>query len=210
MRPESATDFMPPWRWGIFLRKPCASLLIERSSPDFEPMQAIYNALKSVGFRETYWQFVFPGQIGGLVKSPGSQLAEHHVRFFEGGMIYAEFELGRSALIHFLGHRYYLNHYIARKIRKKLSPAHFAYLQEAVERYKFQNHRDWPEWSADRRFMTPRIKSQLRFLTILSDWRVLASVMLASVVATMIHGPIILPIIVALLILVYLLAPRRT
>jgi len=71
-------------------------------------MNSIYQALKEMGFKETYWQFVYPGQIGGLVKSPRSNLLELHVRFFQEGMMYAEIEMGRSALLHFLNRRLYL------------------------------------------------------------------------------------------------------
>ncbi|MDR3410744.1 MAG: hypothetical protein P4L87_07345 [Formivibrio sp.] len=209
MLPRKCNEFAPPWRWGIFLRKPCAGLLLDRSSSNYEPMQAIYRALKNVGFRETYWQFVYPGQIGGLIKSPRNNLVEFHVRFFDNGMIYAEFELGRSALLHFLGHRLYLNRYIAGKIQSQLSVDQISYWQTAVQKYKSFHPRKWPEWGADNRFMTLRIKRQLKFFATLSDWRVLATIMFASVIATMLHGPIVLPIIVAVMVIVYLLAPRR-
>lgn len=210
MVPAKVDEFVPPWRWGIFLRRPCTGLMLEKSSADYEPMRAIYQSLKNIGFRETYWQFVYPGQIGGLIKCPRNKLVEFHVRFFEGGMIYAEFELGRSVLLHFLGHRYYLNRYIVRKIQSGLSQEHLAYLQCAMQRYKTAHLREWPEWSTENRFMTEGIKRQIKFLTVLSDWRVLALIMLASVVASSVHGPIMLPLLTALMIVVYLLAPKRS
>ncbi len=209
MAPQKVPAFVPPWRWGVFLRNRCTGLLLTDSSPDFVAMNAIYSALKADGFRETYWQFVYDGQIGGLIKSPRNQFVEFHVRFFEGAMIYSEIELGRSIFMHFLGKRYYLNHYILGRIRARISENHARYLQEATERYKSTYDRNWPEWGKDNRFMTSTTKRQIRYLALLSDWRLLALVMFASVVSTLTHGLIILPLLTAAMIVIYLLAPRR-
>jgi hypothetical protein len=184
--------------------------MLPKDSPHHEPMTAIYQTLKDFGFRETYWQFVYPGQIGGLIKSPRNQPLEFHVRFFEGGMIYAEFELGRSVLLHFSGHRYYLNRYIVGKTRSRLSPGHSRYLEDAVAAYKSVHNRNWLEWGSKNRFMTTKVKRQLRFLTLLSDWRILAMLMLASVFASINQGPRVVPLFIAFMIGIYLLAPKRS
>lgn len=210
MLPQKTPGFLPPWRWGVFLRKHCTGLLLDSRSPEFEPINAIYRALKETGFRETYWQFVYPGQIGGLVKSPRSKLVELHVRFFESGMIYAEIEMGRSVLLHFINRRYYLNNYIFKKIQSKISREHGAYFLAATKKYKSLHSNSWPEWSVKNRFMTPNIKKQIRFLSVLSDWRTLAIIMLASVVSSLADRPMVLPIITAAMIVIYLLAPKRS
>ncbi len=207
---KRTSEFVPPWRWGIFFRGPCTSLTLDQTSPDFEPMNSIYQALKEMGFKETYWQFVYPGQIGGLVKSPRSNLLELHVRFFQEGMMYAEIEMGRSALLHFLNRRLYLNHYIFAKIQTKVSSKHRDYFLEATERYKSNHDRSWTEWGLRNKFMTPGIKRQIRFLTLLSDWRTLAIVMMASVAISFVNGPALFPVLTACMIFIYLLAPKRS
>lgn len=76
--------------------------------------ECIYNRLKDLGFKETRWQYVFSGQIGGLVlpindpKALRSGADELHVRFYED-RIFAEYEIGRSYLSHFVGPRYNAN-----------------------------------------------------------------------------------------------------
>jgi hypothetical protein len=50
---------------------------------------------------------------------------------------------------------------------------------------------------------------QIRFLTVLADWRVLALIMLASVASSVVRHSIAVPLVAALMILVYLLAPKR-
>jgi hypothetical protein len=208
-RSRIAPEFAPPWQWGIFRRKPCSGLLIDRSSPDCEPMMAIYNTLRATGFRETYWQFVYPRQIGGLVKSPRGSLIEFHVRFFEDGMIYAEMELGRSVLLHFLNRRHFINQYLIRRLRCRLTSSQLDYLRMSTAKYKASYDNDWPEWTVGNRFITHNIKMQIRLLAHLADWRVLALIILASVASSLVPNSVVLPLVTTLMILVYLLAPRR-
>lgn len=198
-----------PWRWGLVRRHACRRLAIKETSPHQSSMTAIYDALKQAGFAETFWQFVYPGQIGGLIKAPQNSLIELHVRFFEDGLIYCELELGRSVLLHFLNHRFFANGYLIRKIGSKLTPVHLDYLKWTTERYKSLYGSRWPEWTATNRFITRRIKMQIRFLTLLSDWRSLAGIMLLSVAASATKSSIVLPAVTAAMILIYLVAPRR-
>lgn len=202
-------DLAPPWRWGIFRRKACRSLAISEASIHYHAMEGIYRALRRAGFRETYWQFVYAGQIGGLIKNPGHTLIEFHVRFFDGGMMYAEMELGRSVLLHFLSPRCYINHYLIRTIGARLSEQEQDFLRNSTEKYKAIYPREWREWDKDTRLMTPFLKKQVRFLTMLTDWRTLALIMLASVVSSIADRQVVLPILTALMVIVYLLAPRR-
>lgn len=210
MRAPRSHDFVPPWQWGIFRRKACRDLLLDRRSKEYDAMTAIYQALKRAGFNETYWQFVYRGQIGGLVKNPRGTLLEFHVRFFEDGMIYAEIELGRSVLLHFLNRRCYINQYLARRLRSRLPEKYVDYFQLSTERYKCAYHRNWPEWTIRNRFVTLSMKKQIHFLTTLSDWRVLALIMLGSTVSSFTPSLVILPLVTATMIVVYLLAPRRS
>ena len=210
MARRRAYRFAPPWQWGILRRRGCKQLHLSETSPDYEPMTTIYQALKGAGFRETYWQYVYPGQIGGLVKSPQNRLIELHARFFEGGMIYGEMEMGRSVLLHFINRRYYVNDYLVKMLGKRLSAPHARYLRISIEKYKSACEDDWPEWTAGHRFITRSNKMQIRLFTVLSDWRILAIIMLASVVSNITRGPIALPLLTALMIVVYLVAPRRS
>ena len=170
---------------------------------------AIYNALRATGFRETYWQFVYPRQIGGLVKNPKGSLIEFHVRFFEDGMIYAEMELGRSVLLHFFKSRHYINHYLIRKLGCRLTCSQLDYLRMSTAKYKASYDNDWPEWTVGNRFITHNTKMQIRFLTLLADWRVLTLIILASVASSLVPNSVALPLVTTLMVLVYLLAPRR-
>jgi hypothetical protein len=64
----------------------------------------LYERLKAVGFRKTVWQFVYSGQLGGLILPLEHGLKEIHVRFYRHG-IEAELEAGRSCFDHFLAPR---------------------------------------------------------------------------------------------------------
>lgn len=55
-------------------------------------------------FRRTPWQLVFPGQTAGLVRNVGQGI-EHHVRFYDDGVIDLEEEHGRFSLSHYAGKR---------------------------------------------------------------------------------------------------------
>jgi hypothetical protein len=124
-------------------------------------------------------------------------------------MIYAEMEVGRSVLLHFLNRRYYINEYLIRKFDSKLTSSQLDYLRISTARYKACCDNDWPEWTLENRFITRSTRMQIRFLTVLADWRVLALIMLASVASSVVRHSIAVPLVAALMILVYLLAPKR-
>jgi hypothetical protein len=71
-------------------------------------MRRIYEKLLRYGFVETSWQFVFRGQIGGLIMphSTGGKadFNEIHIRFYND-RIFAEYEIGRAYISHFFGPR---------------------------------------------------------------------------------------------------------
>jgi hypothetical protein len=172
-------------------------------------MASIYAALKRRGFHETYWQFVYPGQIGGLVKSPKNSAYEYHVRFFEDGAIYAELEVGRSMLLHFLFNRCYLNRYIYVLIRGDLSAVERVYFLDSTKQYKQSSCRKWHEWSAHEPLLSRRGKRTMRVLHGLSDWRVLFIAMACSVAAAFGVSGIGFPLLAIVLIFIYLMAPKR-
>lgn len=67
-----------------------------------------YQELRQQGFKRTFWQLVFPGQIAGLIKRvrPKSNGAnEYHVRFYNDGIIDCEIEVDRFSDLHWSGHR---------------------------------------------------------------------------------------------------------
>ncbi|MDO8241009.1 MAG: hypothetical protein Q7T51_03465 [Candidatus Moranbacteria bacterium] len=76
-----------------------------------EKLQQIYQLLLSKGFRETRWQFIYEGQLAGLVKPYSCGKNEIHVRFYDD-RIFAEFEIGRAYIQHFLGPRLNANGYL--------------------------------------------------------------------------------------------------
>lgn len=209
MREQRGHSFAPPWRWGIFRQRPCKALLIDPNAINSESFVAIYKALQECGFKETLWQFVYPGQIGGLVRNPNHNFLELHVRFFDDEMIYGEIELGRSVLLHFVNRRLFINRYLEKMLGSKLSDQQLRVLKASTGRYKSVYDTTYTEWSVKERFMNPTIKRQIRLLSVLSDWRTLAAIMLLSVAASMTNNLVLLPIITLVMIFVYLLAPRR-
>jgi hypothetical protein len=210
MRRTRHRKFVPPWQWGIFYWKPSINLSLASCTAEHAPIIAIYQTLKSMGFKETRWQFVYPGQIGGLIKNPRSTLLEFHVRFFSDGLIYAEIEIGRSGSLHLIDRRMYINNYLIGKMGSSLAQEHLEYFRTASEKAKLVYPKNWPEWSSQNRFMTPSIKTKIQFLSVLADWRVLALVMMASIVSSIVKGVVLIPLLTAIMIFVYVLAPKRT
>lgn len=202
-------DLAPPWQWGIFKRRPCKGLSLQGLPPELKTMQVIYEALKKRGFKETYWQVVYPGQIGGLIRNPGNNILQFHVRFFSHGMIYAEFELGRSALLHFIIRKFYVNNYIGMKISADLSSAELEYFYQAVLRYKTTSEKGWPEWTGRNKLVNAPAKKIIRMFSAISDWRVLFLAMLLSMAAIYARDVIILPILSLIMILFYIVAPKK-
>lgn len=173
-------------------------------------MHTVYNALKRRGFRETYWQVVYPGQIGGLIRNPRRGFLELHVRFYEDHRIYAELEVARWALAHFFMHRMFANEHLIAMLAHDLSPHDARYLSTAIEAYKAGSRKRWPEWKAGSRIMSGTAKRMFGTWLGLSDWRFLAFAMLLSFAAVWARTLVIVPILAALFILVYLVAPRRS
>ena len=63
-----------------------------------------FDELLLFSFYRTPWQLVFPGQTAGLVRKAGIGI-EHHVRFYDDGIIDLEEEQGRFSLSHYAGRR---------------------------------------------------------------------------------------------------------
>lgn len=128
--------FEPPWRWGIFLRKGCKNIALIHTAVNYEHMKKIYDALLHIGYRGTYWQYIYYGQVGGLIKGYCGNLIEIHVRFFDNDTIYAEIEIGRVGFIHFSKERLFANKYIMRKISPIVDMKTLEYYKYASDNYK--------------------------------------------------------------------------
>ena len=66
--------------------------------------QMFFEELLLFSFHRTPWQLVFPGQTAGLVRT-AAKGKEHHVRFYDDGVIDAEEEQGCFSTTHFIGER---------------------------------------------------------------------------------------------------------
>jgi hypothetical protein len=107
---------------GIFAPSRCSGARVRDAR-----MIEIYRALKSAGFVETRWQYIFDDQIGGLVYSCNDGLSEVHVRFYPD-RIYAEHEVARSSPLHFIYPLFNANQFIVEIVKDKVSPEVLAYL----------------------------------------------------------------------------------
>ena len=99
---------------GIFSRPICSGLTIRNRD-----VLAIYRTLKDLGFKETVWQLIFDGQVAGLVLPFNSGFSEIHVRFYDD-RIFAELELSRSSILHFLFPLYDANGYLRELLRNEV------------------------------------------------------------------------------------------
>jgi hypothetical protein len=111
---------------GIFSPNVCAG----RAVADAET-RSIYGCLKSLGFRETRWQFVYDGQLGGLVLPYNDGLNEIHVRFYDD-RIFAELEYSRSSLFHFVFPLFNANGFVAELLKDRLPPKPHERLLESL------------------------------------------------------------------------------
>jgi hypothetical protein len=108
---------------GIFAPKRCNGALLRDAR-----MIDLYRALKSLGFVETRWQYIFDDQIGGLVRPCNDGLNEVHVRFYPD-RIFAEFEIARSSPLHFVYPAFNANKYVIQILSDKVAPQSLKYLE---------------------------------------------------------------------------------
>jgi hypothetical protein len=108
---------------GIFAPTQCSGALVRDAR-----MIDLYQALKSMGFVETRWQYIFDGQIGGLVYPCNNGWNEVHVRFYRD-RIFAEFEVSRSSPLHFLCPRFNANKYLIEILNGKVPPESLQYVK---------------------------------------------------------------------------------
>ena len=99
--------FLSPRHWPIFHH-------------DRRIDHEVYDALKRAGFRETIWQYVYRGQLGGLILPLHDGQVEIHVRFYRD-TIEAEIEIGRHTLGHFVHPRYQAESIVLSMIQGHLS-----------------------------------------------------------------------------------------
>ena len=106
-RPFRSVAFLCPGHWP-------------GASPPPRVDKEILAALQALGFRETIWQFVYKGQLAGLVLTREAGTVEIHVRFYEAS-IEAELEVGRHFIGHFLYPRYQAEAIVLAMILPRLS-----------------------------------------------------------------------------------------
>jgi hypothetical protein len=202
-------DFVfPPWRWGIFHQRKCINPLNGNGAlNNVQDFPRIYSALLSNGFRETIWQYVYIGQAGGLVRSYGSSVLEIHVRFFEGGEIYAEVEVGRSGIGHFFHRRIYGNEYICGLLKSSLSNDEMKSLKNYISMHKARNILFNQEWRAGSRFL--RNRTALCLHRYAGNWLFISALMMAAICATNSGSHSMYLLIVPALIMLYVSSRRN-
>ena len=114
--------------FGIFSRSIVRGKFINNNL-----MLLVYNKLKENKFRETPRQYIFKDQIGGLVLPYNGGRSEIHVRFFKD-RIFAEYEIGRSYISHFLGPRYNANEFIFSLLKINLTKDEERYLYKMLSK----------------------------------------------------------------------------
>ncbi|WP_211051404.1 hypothetical protein [Parasphingorhabdus halotolerans] len=109
-------------------------------------MSELYNELINKGFRETRWQYIFEGQIGGLVFPYNDGRNEVHVRFYSD-RIFSEYEVGRSSFAHFLGPFLNANPFLLDLLKDSVSDDSYALLGEYTKQYRLKDEEnaleDW-------------------------------------------------------------------
>jgi hypothetical protein len=108
--------------------------------------QRVASALKSLGFQETRWQFVYGQQLLGLVLPYNDGKNEVHLRFYHD-RIFAEYEVGRASLAHFFGPFLNANKFIAWIVESGLSDGDYSYLLSMTDRVNLRHEEralsDW-------------------------------------------------------------------
>jgi hypothetical protein len=110
-------------------------------------MLQIYEALKEAGFLETKWQFIFEGQIGGLVYPYNEGLNEVHIRFYHD-RIFAELEISRSSLLHFVYPLFNANAHIVEILKDKVSKEIHEFLKSKTTSNLLDDELARPKWDS--------------------------------------------------------------
>jgi hypothetical protein len=164
--------------FGVFDWKRCdGTLLRDRRQ------QRIALALKHLGFQETKWQFIYDGQLFGLVYPHGVGKNEVHVRFYHDH-IFAEYEVGRASLAHFFSPFLNANKYLELMLKEYLCDDDYRYLLLATRAESLREEEralsDW-DFLADASELAIRgygnflsFKNAERFSGLLS-WRLIMS-----------------------------------
>ena len=99
-----------------------------------ERANSIYKKLIQHGFKETVWQYVYDGQIGGVVMPYLDGQYEIHVRFYDDGRIFSELEYGRSNILHFIYPLYNANRYVIKILNDILTCEEKKYLLHSMNK----------------------------------------------------------------------------
>lgn len=152
--------------FGFFSRKCVAG-----SEIDNRIAKSIYEKLLQFGFKKTCWQYVYAGQIGGLVYpyfGDGHDTPnEIHVRFFEDH-IFAEFEIGRAYASHFIGPRLNANSMLLKMLGPILSEEETRYFVEQTRLEKlYDDERSMKIWTGGDFFRQTKLRQSRLSLLLL-------------------------------------------
>lgn len=132
MKTQSSVKIRKFVSLGIFCPRICRGDMIEDVRLKF-----LYNKLISLGFRETKWQFIYDGQIAGLVFPYNDGLNEIHIRFYKD-RIFSEFEVGRSSIAHFFGPFFNANEFVLNLIKNEIDEDIFSLAKSLTSRNKLR------------------------------------------------------------------------
>jgi len=125
-------------------------------------MMRLYHQLKEFGFRETPWQFVFDGQIGGVVLPHDSGKNEIHVRFYHD-RIFAEFEIGRSYPSHFVGPRWNANLRLLEMLSSEIEKEELQPLSDFMDPLNYrEDEAEMTEWNGEDCFVQLREQQKVK------------------------------------------------
>lgn len=127
-------------QFGIFAPRRCNGSLVSDHR-----MIEIYEALKRAGFVETKWQFIFDGQIGGLVYPYNEGLNEVHIRFYQD-RLFAELEISRSSALHFVYPLFNANGYVLDLLKDKIGEEALSFLKSMTSSRLLDDELARPKW----------------------------------------------------------------
>lgn len=128
--------------FGLFAPRVCSGRDLTET-----PAREIYSHLKELGFKETRWQFVFENQLAGLVLPYNDGANEVHIRFYKD-RIFAEFEVGRASIAHFLGPFLNANLFIQDLLEGRVSDESFEFLTNRMKpEFQLREERTLVVWN---------------------------------------------------------------
>lgn len=127
-----------------------------------ELSRSIYQKLRELGFQETKWQYIYDGQVAGIVLPYLDGRNEVHVRFYED-RIFAELEIGRAYVSHFLAPLLNANRYLENVLTDSLNKDERQFLYSSLlENRQRDDERRMQIWNFQTEPAPSLIKLRLR------------------------------------------------